>query len=58
MCLIFGVELKHPLSRDQVEEVWETRDHLPREEFNIKTFFNLHDLGGQHVEQLIGTRRG
>ena len=46
MCLIFGVELKHPLSRDQVEEVWETRDHLPREEFNIKTFFNLHDLGG------------
>jgi hypothetical protein len=38
-------ELKQPLSRDQVEDVWETKDHLPRQEFNIKTFFALHDLG-------------
>jgi hypothetical protein len=41
------LELKHPLSRDQVEEVWETKDHLPKEEFNTKTFFALHDLGKQ-----------
>jgi hypothetical protein len=41
------LELKHPLSRDQVEEVWEVKDHLPKEEFNAKTFFALHDLGKQ-----------
>jgi hypothetical protein len=51
--------MKHPLSRDQVEEVWETKDHLPKEEFNVRTFFNLHDLGksGVNISRTTFPRR-
>lgn len=36
--------LHHPGSKAQLEEVWEETDGLPKEEFNPKTFFKLHDL--------------
>jgi len=39
-------ELKHPLSKDQIEDVWENQDNLPKDEFDPKTFFALHDLDG------------
>ncbi|XP_023341307.1 nucleobindin-2 [Eurytemora carolleeae] len=39
-----NIELKHPLTKNQVEEVWEEKDNLPKEEFNERTFFALHDL--------------
>ncbi|CAB3399881.1 unnamed protein product [Caenorhabditis bovis] len=38
--------LKHPGSRDQLEEVWEESDHLEKDQFNPRTFFALHDLNG------------
>ncbi|OQV22469.1 Nucleobindin-2 [Hypsibius exemplaris] len=37
-------KLHHPGSKAQLEEVWEETDGLPKEEFNPKTFFKLHDL--------------
>lgn len=36
-------KVHHPGSKDQLEEVWEESDHLDKEDFNPKTFFNLHD---------------
>ncbi|CAD6184999.1 unnamed protein product [Caenorhabditis auriculariae] len=39
-------KLKHPGSRDQLEEVWEESDHLDKDSFNPRTFFALHDLNG------------
>ncbi|XP_039314609.1 nucleobindin-2 isoform X2 [Solenopsis invicta] len=38
--------LHHPGSKQQLEEVWETQDHMEDQEFNPKTFFYLHDLDG------------
>ena len=49
----------HPGSRAQLEEVWQEEDHLPKNEFDPKTFFSLHDLNGdgyldvQEVEALL-----
>ncbi|KAF7639616.1 hypothetical protein Mgra_00000941 [Meloidogyne graminicola] len=37
-------ELKHPGGREQLEEVWEERDHMDKGTFDPKTFFSLHDL--------------
>nr|CAD2169117.1 unnamed protein product [Meloidogyne enterolobii] len=37
-------ELKHPGGREQLEEVWEERDHMDKNSFDPKTFFALHDL--------------
>ncbi len=36
----------HPLTKDQLEEVWEEKDHMKSEDFDPKTFFALHDLNG------------
>lgn len=49
----------HPGSKQQFEEVWEEQDHMPKEEFNPKTFFALHDVNGdgyldpEEVEALL-----
>ena len=37
-------KLRHPASKDQLEEVWEKDDGLKREEFDAKTFFFLHGM--------------
>ncbi|KJH44129.1 hypothetical protein DICVIV_09846 [Dictyocaulus viviparus] len=39
-------KMKHPGSRDQLEEVWEESDHMDKDSFNPRTFFALHDLNG------------
>merc|ERR1711942_619647 len=36
-------KIHHPGSKDQLEEVWEETDHLDKDDFDPKTFFNLHD---------------
>jgi len=49
----------HPGSKAQLEQVWEEQDHLPKNEFDPKTFFSLHDINGdgyldqQEVEALL-----
>ncbi|UYV76249.1 NUCB2, partial [Cordylochernes scorpioides] len=35
-------KVHHPGSKPQLEQVWEEQDHMPKEEFNPKTFFSLH----------------
>ncbi|CAF1509600.1 unnamed protein product [Rotaria sp. Silwood1] len=37
-------EVNHPGSVDQMQEVWEDVDHLEAEQFNPKSFFQLHDI--------------
>jgi len=37
-------KLKHPGGREQLEEVWEERDHMDKESYNPRAFFSLHDL--------------
>lgn len=37
-----------PGSRSQFEEVWEKKDNLPKEEFDPKTFFALHDTNSDN----------
>lgn len=39
-------KVNHPGSVDQMEEVWEDVDHLEREQFSPKAFFQLHDING------------
>ncbi|KAK3912820.1 Nucleobindin-2, partial [Frankliniella fusca] len=41
--------LHHPISKPQLEEVWEKSDHMENQEFDPKTFFYLHDLDGNGV---------
>merc|ERR1719309_164555 len=36
-------KIHHPGSKDQLEEVWEEADGLDKDDFDPKTFFNLHD---------------
>ena len=36
----------HPMTKEQLEEVWEEKDHMRADEFDPKTFFALHDLNG------------
>ncbi|KAL3112793.1 hypothetical protein niasHT_019767 [Heterodera trifolii] len=38
--------MKHPGGKDQLEEVWEERDHMDKDSFDPTSFFNLHDLNG------------
>ncbi|KAM5131767.1 nucleobindin-1 [Mantella aurantiaca] len=38
-----------PGSKDQLKEVWEETDGLDPNDFNPKTFFNLHDTNGDGV---------
>ncbi|KAL0189141.1 hypothetical protein M9458_016240, partial [Cirrhinus mrigala] len=35
-------KVNHPGSKDQLKEVWEEADGLDPEDFDPKTFFNLH----------------
>merc|ERR1719400_2771407 len=39
-------KLKHPMTKDQLEEVWEEQDHMDPQDWDPKTFFNMHDLDG------------
>lgn len=39
-------KMHKPLTKDQLEEVWESQDHMRPEEFDLKTFFTMHDLNG------------
>ncbi|KAG8196456.1 hypothetical protein JTE90_012279 [Oedothorax gibbosus] len=39
-------KVHHPGSKPQLEQVWEENDHMPKEEFNPKTFFAMHDING------------
>lgn len=39
-------KVNHPGSKDQLEEVWKEEDKLEPEQFNPRTFFQLHDLDG------------
>ena len=36
----------HPMTKDQLEEVWEEQDKMEAKDFDPKTFFALHDLNG------------
>ncbi|XP_054720982.1 nucleobindin-2-like isoform X2 [Uloborus diversus] len=51
--------IHHPGSKPQLEQVWEEQDHMPKEEFNPKTFFAMHDVNGdghldvQEVEAIL-----
>ncbi|XP_043232121.1 nucleobindin-2-like isoform X4 [Amphibalanus amphitrite] len=42
-------KVHHPLSEDQLEEVWEEQDHMEREDFNPETFFRMHDVDGNEL---------
>lgn len=42
-------KVNEPGSRDQLKEVWEETDGLDPDEFDPKTFFNLHDTNGDGV---------
>ncbi|XP_043232068.1 nucleobindin-2-like isoform X1 [Amphibalanus amphitrite] len=42
-------QVHHPLSEDQLEEVWEEQDHMEREDFNPETFFRMHDVDGNEL---------
>nr|WBW70116.1 venom protein [Lampona murina] len=39
-------KVHHPGSKPQLEQVWEDQDHMPRDEFNPRTFFAFHDVNG------------
>ncbi|GMR61059.1 hypothetical protein PMAYCL1PPCAC_31254, partial [Pristionchus mayeri] len=39
-------KLKHPGGREQLEEVWEETDQMDKDNFDPRTFFNLHDING------------
>ena len=41
-------KVHHPMTKDQLEEVWETQDHMRSEDWNPKTFFAMHDLNGDN----------
>jgi len=39
-------KMNHPMTKDQLEEVWEEQDHMDKQDWDPKTFFNMHDLDG------------
>ena len=39
-------KVNHPMTKDQLEEVWEEQDHMDPQDFDPKTFFAMHDLDG------------
>merc|ERR1712008_362068 len=41
-------KVHHPMTKDQLEEVWEDADHMRPEDWNPKTFFAMHDLNGDN----------
>lgn len=40
--LLAVLQVHHPLSEDQLEEVWEEQDHMSRDSFDPETFFRMH----------------
>lgn len=52
-------KVHHPGSKQQFEQVWEEQDQMPRQEFDPKVFFQLHDVNGdgfldqEEVESLL-----
>ena len=45
--------LRHPASKEQLEDVWEHQDGLNKEDFDPKTFFHLHDKNGdKHLDPM------
>ena len=41
-------KVHHPMTKDQLEEVWEEQDHMRADEWDPKTFFAMHDLNGDN----------
>jgi len=39
-------KINHPMTKDQLEEVWEEQDHMDKQDWDPKTFFAMHDLDG------------
>lgn len=39
-------KVHHPVSKDQLEEVWEKQDHMDPQDFDPKKFFMMHDVDG------------
>jgi len=39
-------KLNHPMTKEQLEEVWEEQDHMDAKDWDPKTFFAMHDLDG------------
>jgi len=39
-------KMNHPMTKDQLEEVWENQDHMDAKDWDPKTFFAMHDLDG------------
>lgn len=37
-------KLKHPASKEQLEDVWEHDDGFAKDSFDAKTFFHLHGV--------------
>lgn len=36
------MQLHHPGSKQQLEEVWEKQDHMEQQQFDPKVFFMMH----------------
>lgn len=36
------MQLHHPGSKQQLEEVWEKQDHMEQQQFEPKAFFMMH----------------
>ncbi len=39
-------KVNHPMTKDQLEGVWESQDHMRAQDWDPKTFFAMHDLNG------------
>ena len=39
-------KVNHPMTKDQLEGVWEGQDHMRAQDWDPKTFFAMHDLNG------------
>merc|ERR1712142_723766 len=51
-----AANVKHPMSEDAEKDVWEDKEGLPRDEFNPKTFFSMHDLDSNGLLDLEEVR--
>jgi len=45
------LQLHHPVSKQQLEEVWEKQDHMELQDFNPKTFFHLHGINKRDMNE-------
>lgn len=52
-------KVHHPGSKQQLEQVWQEQDHMEKQEFDPKIFFQMHDVNGdgfldqEEVEALL-----